>query len=1046
MVFFDIAKIKQLLFLIILFNISISEFINKNTLISTPLFNQESFPRVHTVFYQNEKKNSNIILLSDESVSSVNLSKKEINYRKKINKFSEIVSLEPKNYFLTQRQSNTVEVYRTETGQFVNSLEVISNNDLLYNVETVKVREFTMTIFLSFKSISIQSKKKIIFEKSLAKDDTNEDQQKNLPASIIFNMYVNEEEQCLYYCLFDNGYLKVFKIPFDSIHKTITAKNKMEEEEAEEQNEESEDGEEKNEKKKNTKKSQEKVEVEEKEVFSKKTDVRIVKGLLTKDFLYIYDGRNIFGYNIKSDKMEMFGLLEKYITFSMWSFYKENDLLVKGAKYFYYFHNGQITFQYETDNHLSCSISNLPMKKLYCYLEDNSSDKNLVAYYPSKEKEGKLDREFYTIDSLLKIYSDSNNLDRIKLISVSPYNDKIFTIITTNKIREFMINSDKKVELIAEMDNNYEKYILSELFIYHKKDESNTDDIFDNYAQYQNYYTTLNSLKGNINLLKILKNLVKIIIDDIIEIGKSIQKSFINLSKVINNLIYKRAFDLGQEASNKENFAFLFLVTENNLLKILDAYTGKVLNLQQFPRNQKLKIIKDNSSINQRYVSILLGKKSFFVYDLQDNQFINDIASISSKLNLDDELLINEEQLSIIMKSFLSLIKDKPIYDLRKYKLDEKIFGPKKERIAVYVDYEKSILYILKFYINKNNEQKLIMLHNFNFGKIISISNPKLSEDISQHYLSEGKIFYKFINNNIYYILSTEQKISTKNEKENPDKDKKTIKERLVLTILDGKNGKILTEKVIENLDILSIRFLFEENWGLITYTKLNKGYKRNEVLSFEIMNKNVDYNLLRLFKNKFFNPKKPKKVSDNNNENEIEIIIKTYVIERSIKSLSISKSRYNKGNKFILMIFDNNDLQLIKREELSPRRPKMISIKGKPTFDPEGNTIYSDKELPGYSPIIKLDANNRFINKYKNNVYDIKTIEGENESSFITCIIGENVDCKIMYPDKLYDTLSPEFKKELLVAITLGFVVFIFFFRKYNIKNEFAKVFLAEK
>ncbi len=159
MVFF-LPKIKQLLFLIILFNISISEFINKNTLISTPLFNQENFARVHTVFYQNEKKNSNIILLSDESVSSVNLSKKEINYRKKINKFSEIVSLEPKNYFLTQRKSNTVEVYRTETGQFVNSLEVISNNDLLYNVETVKVREFTMTIFLSFKSISIQSKKK----------------------------------------------------------------------------------------------------------------------------------------------------------------------------------------------------------------------------------------------------------------------------------------------------------------------------------------------------------------------------------------------------------------------------------------------------------------------------------------------------------------------------------------------------------------------------------------------------------------------------------------------------------------------------------------------------------------------------------------------------------------------------------------------------------------------------------------------------------------------------------------------------------------------
>ena len=208
-------------------------------------------------------------------------------------------------------------------------------------------------------------------------------------------------------------------------------------------------------------------------------------------------------------------------------------------------------------------------------------------------------------------------------------------------------------------------------------------------------------------------------------------------------------------------------------------------------------------------------------------------------------------------------------------------------------------------------------------------------------------------------------------------------------------------------------------------------------------MNKNVDYNLLRLFKNKFLTPKNKTVANDND---EIEIIIKTYVIERTIKGLAVSKSRYNNGNKFILMIFDNNDLQLIKREELSPRRPKMIMIKGKPTYDTEGNTIYSDKELPGYTPIVKLDPNNRFVNKDKNNVYDIKTIEGENESSFVTCIIGENLDCSIMYPDKLYDTLSPEFKKEMLLAVTLGFVVFIFFFRKYFVKKEFKKVFLEEK
>ena len=1034
MAFFSI-KIRQIILLLILFNITSNEFLNKNSLISSPLFSQENFGKIHKVFYQNDKENSNLILLSENSISSVNIPKNEINYRRKINKLSEIVNLEPKNYFLTQRKSNTVEVYRTETGQFVNSLEIISNNDLLYDVKTVKIKDLTMTIFISFKSITIQTKKKIVFEKNFVKEDSNEENKKNKNVNMILDLYIDEENKNIIYVFTVNGKVKINKITFDSLHKTFLSKKKSEEEDNQEEDD-NEENEENNKKKKN-KKTNEIVEVEQKEIFSQNVEGMIIKGLLTKDFLYIYDGRNIFGYEIVSQKMEMFGLAEQSITLNIWSFYKENGLLLRGRKQFYYFVNGQISFTFDTANHISCSFSNLPTKKLYCYLNVDSSDKNLVSYWP--DKDGKLERDFYTIDPLVQIYSDSNTLDKVKLIEVSPYNDKIFTLVTTSKIIEFMINSKNKVELIGEIENNYEKYVLSELFLYNKRDESN-NDIFESYIQYQNYCTTINSLKGNINLLKILKNLLKIITDDAIEILKSLRKLFLNISQIINNLINKRVFDLGKESSKRENMAFLFLVTENNLMKILDAYTGKLLHVQQFPRNQRIKIIKDNS-IDQRYVSILFGKKNFLVYDLLENKFVNDISSVFNKLNLDDELLINDEQLSVIMKSFLSLIKNKPVYDLRKFNLDEKIFGPNKERIALYVDYEKSILYILKFYINKNNEKKLILLNNFNFENIISIINPKISEDISQHYLSEGKIFYKFINNNIYYILSTEQKDIEKNENEST---KKNEKQRLVLTILDGKNGKILSEKVIENLEISSVRYLFEENWGLISYTKNNKGYKRNEILSFEIMNKNVDYDLIRLFKKYFLNDKKSKNLP--NNENEIEIIIKTYVIERSIKNLSLSKTKYNKGNKFVLMIFDNNDLQLIKREELSPRRPNMVLIKGKPTFDQESNSIYVDKELPGYTPIVKLDANNRFINKDKIDVYDIKTAQGEDESSFMTCIIGDNVDCKIMYPDKLYDKLSPEFKKELLIAVTLGFVIFIFFFRKYNIKNEFKKVFLAEK
>ena len=153
---------------------------------------------------------------------------------------------------------------------------------------------------------------------------------------------------------------------------------------------------------------------------------------------------------------------------------------------------------------------------------------------------------------------------------------------------------------------------------------------------------------------------------------------------------------------------------------------------------------------------------------------------------------------------------------------------------------------------------------------MISISNPKIPEDMTQHHLSEGKIFYKFINNNIYYILSSE----TKEIKTEENEPKKKPKERLILTILDGKTGKILEEKILENIELPSVRYLFDENYGLISYTKINKGFKRNEILSFEIMNKNVDYSLLRLLKAKFFSQKTSEKTKAENNENEIEIII----------------------------------------------------------------------------------------------------------------------------------------------------------------------------
>ena len=222
---------RHIFIFLILFNIISSEFLNKNSLIYSPLFHQENFGKIRKIYYQNENQNSNLILASKDSISSVNLSKKEINYRKKINPLDEIISLEPKNFFMTQPKTTSVQIYRTETGQFVNSLDIISKDNLLYDVKTIKIKEYTLTIFVSFKAIIMQSKKKIIFEKNFSKEEAEDEANKveKKMIRLFFDLHVDEENQFISYGLLVNGKIKVYKITFDSLYKTISYKMKLDE-------------------------------------------------------------------------------------------------------------------------------------------------------------------------------------------------------------------------------------------------------------------------------------------------------------------------------------------------------------------------------------------------------------------------------------------------------------------------------------------------------------------------------------------------------------------------------------------------------------------------------------------------------------------------------------------------------------------------------------------------------------------------------------------------------------------------------------------------
>ena len=91
--------------------------------------------------------------------------------------------------------------------------------------------------------------------------------------NMFFDLYADEENQCLFYALTVDGNLKIYKITYDSLYKTIEAKNKKDEEE----NQDDEENEENEEKSKKRKKKWKMSKLRKKKFFLKKQNIKLLK-------------------------------------------------------------------------------------------------------------------------------------------------------------------------------------------------------------------------------------------------------------------------------------------------------------------------------------------------------------------------------------------------------------------------------------------------------------------------------------------------------------------------------------------------------------------------------------------------------------------------------------------------------------------------------------------------------------------------------------------------------------------------------------------------
>ena len=722
---------------------------------------------------------------------------------------------------------------------------------------------------------------------------------------------------------------------------------------------------------------------------------------ITNDYIYDLNKEkiNIINFNDnKENSVTIKGEIKKIYE----NLKEQNYLFIQTSSNIYIIENDKITSSSEIKMNSKCSLS-IQDKSISCI----DSSLTIIKLFPNNKKEQ------YIINHL-----DNFNNHIIQDISVCPNNKNIITTVINNIVNQFDLSEyQNKLIPISSYFNGLNDIIFSELITF-KKIENNKDN------NQNKYYTTMEN--KNLDVSKVFPNLLHLFISDMKEFGRNIIDGFKNLIDCIKDKnFFIQYFKSEVISSNILNY--LFIYTKHDELFVLNAINGKILFNKKFAgftlyKINKLieyKIIKNtNFDIELLFTNRETKEINAYKYNLLSNsisQLPNNKYLINPKIILSQQKLINSKE-----KGYVNLSKE-----LLKYSDIPLTYLNGKFSLLQ----QNNTLYAFKYNLNINNDIIMNIAYNLKFENLITFTSPFINENPIKTYLNEGKIFYKFIDSNIFYVLSS-------------------MKNILMITIIHGQTGKIIDERVIRNIDLNSIQYLFEDNWAIISYEKILKGFRRNEIFSFELLKREIEVSLLNLLKKKFDttnNDEMTMKIYSENNE-DVTILSHTFIIPRHIKFIKASTTLNNNSNKFIIIAFDNNMIYLIDRRNLSPRRPIMIEEKGKKIIDPTKNSIYIDNELKPYNALIQLDFN-FVLEKSEKSVNDILIGATENESTFVLCSIGNDVECVKVYPDKMYDKLNREnFKAEYIILFTSFIIIMVYWLKKYTKELEFKTTFLQIK
>lgn len=727
-----------------------------------------------------------------------------------------------------------------------------------------------------------------------------------------------------------------------------------------------------------------------------------VTGVSRERVFHVKENRvEIFDYNLtKLNEVD----LVCNVTKDRVIFFKHNDILViineQNASMNVINKQGRINKIKLTYSKFAYSIIDNPKTALLFFASKNAKSIIIVEYdLLSSDLNGK--RSEYAITK------DANGT-----LSALSINRNMIGVMFGKTI--IIIDSLTKTEVYSYY-HEYNLIIFSELIAYsNEMSNSNTD---------LKYFTSFENIHQK-DLSSIISNTVILLTQDIRNVFLSVQET---VSKFLEGKSHqKKKINLDSVNSVLQS---LFIFTEENELIVLNGLTGNIKFKQTFKGMSLLKIIKPNyktkilsqtESIIELVFSSDNGRDiSIFEYNLLTNT-INEKEAIVYKY----ELQLKQLQLKMIQKNISQLITK----EHANLPLEISVGLLKSNYQNKYsIDKEGKFLYCFKYTYTEDKGLIISIVWNIKIEGLLAYNLPTVNENIIPTYLVDGKIFFKYITENIVHTFSL------------------ISKKHLLISIIQGQTGKIIKQISIPNIDFSSLQYLYEDNWGLVSYVKIEKGFKRNEIFAIELLKGEIESSLLHLVKKAFkLNSIGNEMQNEIINEDNLSILMKTFILSRHVKLITKSESEFNNANKFIVLLLENNQAFLIDRRSFSPRRPMTKNVKGTPTFDPSLNTPYVDPEFPGYTPVVNLDHKFLLDPNSEGNIDNVALAPSQHESTFILCTIGDNVGCYSVFPDKTFDALSLTFDYNMIGAFLFGCITIVYFIRKYAKRREFTDKFLS--